>query len=249
MVTRSVNPRYNIATRSAWINRLHSILKAEKPDVLVNAIAAYDYHGVSKVIESNLNVIQDILSISNNLQIEKMVIFNTFFSKPSFISATEPTPYNVTKLLQTRLAASAPGPTSIIEFYLEHMYGVGDRSEKFVPWLIQNLTENKKIKIQCPNDLRDFIYVADVCGAVEAVMRLPASAKYISYELGHARPMTIRNFVQTAKEITKSKSEICFHETPNKVVGSWANINQRPPNWMPRVTVDDGLRLILNEKT
>lgn len=134
-----------------------------------------------------------------------------------------------------------------------HMYGPNDTPSKFVPWVISAIKSGKKYLDLTPGEQkRDFIYIDDVVAAYEAVLKQSKnfSGAVSEFEVGTGYSVTIKEFVNSIKEITKSTTELKFGALPyrgNEMMDAKANNKQLIElGWKPMNTAVQGLRKILS---
>ncbi len=99
-----------------------------------------------------------------------------------------------------------------INLCMEHIYGPGDRVDKFVPWLETQLKENvPQIDLTLGTQERDFVRVEDAAEAYIKVLNdLPKYSGYRHFEVGTGESRTLRSFVEQRKEELKSTSTLNF---------------------------------------
>ena len=101
---------------------------------------------------------------------------------------------------------------SISRIYLEHLYGPGDSSKKFVPWLLSELIAGRDVPLTLGGQVRDFTYVDD---AARAVLEIWSSSMvkgqgYVEFEVGSGHGTSIREFAELAKHVLDSRSRLLF---------------------------------------
>ena len=79
---------------------------------------------------------------------------------------------------------------------LHHVYGEDDSHDKFLMWLLRELSAgNKDIKLTAGTQLRDFIYIHDVVKAYEVVMLENQSSHSMQeFNISTGRKHTVREF-------------------------------------------------------
>ena len=137
---------------------------------------------------------------------------------------------------------------------LQHPYGPGDREGKFVPWIIELCLNNvDSIKLTEGSQQKDFIYVADV---IEALLVLESQQSIVpdgcsQIPCGTGAAISLRTFVETVHEITKSSSRLLFGAIPNRegeLKSSCANTELLESlGWKATRSVADGIRLTIAE--
>lgn len=134
---------------------------------------------------------------------------------------------------------------------LEHMYGPGDDESKFTSYIINSCSKNEpEIKLTPGEQKRDFIYIDDVVFAFQLLLNHKQDKAFEEYELGSGEPVTIREFVETAHRLTKSRSVLQFGALSyreNEVMHSSANVEAlKALGWEPRNNLVDGLKKIIS---
>jgi nucleoside-diphosphate-sugar epimerase len=87
---------------------------------------------------------------------------------------------------------------------LEHFYGPGDDTSKFVTWVIRELLTNvDHIDLTLGEQKRDFIYIDDVVSAFIAIIENESRFKkgFHQFEVGTNNLIEIRQFVNTVKNM------------------------------------------------
>ena len=123
-------------------------------------------------------------------------------------------PYTTTKR-QLREWLGLRRPTSVtVNLRLEHLYGPGDSTEKFVPWLLNQLVVERAPRVPLTEGTaqRDFVYITDVAAAVLMIVREAARHRpgMTDYEVGTGQAMGVRDFVTLAHALSGSHAELDF---------------------------------------
>jgi CDP-paratose synthetase len=135
-----------------------------------------------------------------------------------------------------------------INFRLEHIYGPGDDPIKFTTYIIRELLNNeKKVKLTQGDQKRDFIYILDVLEAFIIIINnlQMIDSEFIEFDIGSNEAITIREFVETVKDLTNSITELDFGGLPyrpNELMFSEADTTMiKKLGWKKRFTLKDGL--------
>jgi CDP-paratose synthetase len=136
-----------------------------------------------------------------------------------------------------------------INVALEHFYGPLDNPTKFVSFIVKQLLDNvKSIDLTKGEQKRDFIYIADVVSAFQAILRNSEILQngYYSFEIGSGRCISIRNFVELAKQISgNSKTCLNFGAVPyreNEAMETTVNLSKISAlGWTPHFSLEEGL--------
>ncbi len=181
------------------------------------------------------------------------VNIDSFFSRPAEESRYL-LPYVTTKRHFREWLALRPPESVTVSLRLEHVYGPDDSPQKFVPWLLKQLTMDPPVCIPLTTGevRRDFVYVADVTAAIITVLKtagrhLPGVT---DLEVGTGEPITVRNFVETAHALAQSRAVLQFGavaERAGEIRSSRANTSAlRHLGWTPLFSPTQGLNQCLS---
>lgn len=234
------------------LSDLYSLTKKDGPPLaIIHLATAYGYDGkFGDVIESNLLLPSRLLDFCIESGCRHFINTDTFFAKPELSY-----PYLQAYIQSKRefirwinLACISNKNLRISSMRLEHVYGGGDKPQKFVSDLISRLVRHEPLIKLTPGDqIRDFIHVSDVVRAYICVIKHEEkiSAGMTEYEVGTGLGISLRSFVETAKKIIDSKSTLLFgalsHRT-NEIMCSIADTSQLEElGWKSTLTLEEGL--------
>jgi len=140
-----------------------------------------------------------------------------------------------------------------VNVLLEHFYGAGDDSTKFVTYIIHNLLKNvDKIDLTRGEQKRDFIYIDDVVDAfVKIINSLDNfNQDFYEFEIGTNYPLSIKQFVELAKQLSGNKYTLLnFGALPyreNEVMNYNVNTSEISKlGWKCNSTVEEGLKKMI----
>lgn len=151
-----------------------------------------------------------------------------------------------------------------INVALEHFYGPGDDTTKFVGEMINRLlTRHPRIALTLGEQRRDFVYIDDVVDGFTTILqhhmgqrppavglREPSPASLHCYEIGSGQPVSIRSFMNSLRHLAgREDVALDFGAIPyrdNEVMYSQARITPLLSlGWKPRVSLEEGLRRTL----
>ena len=140
-----------------------------------------------------------------------------------------------------------------INMRLEHMYGEKDDYNKFIPFLIKNILEDKEIKATEGVQKRDFIYVKDVVDAYLKVLDnlVKLDEGFIEFEIGTGKSISLRDLVSKMEEEINKKVNIKWGAIPyrkNEIFDSKADIKKSKQylGWFPKYDINSGLKKTIN---
>lgn len=145
---------------------------------------------------------------------------DTFFSRKDY-SYAHMEEYILTKQYFSMwgMLATRKNPEFIfVNARLEHVYGPGDGSEKFIPWLLRNFIADKDVvTLTACDQKRDFIYIDDVVAAYMSIINNSASLKgYCEVGIGSGNSVPLKDFVLIAKSITGANTNLLFGAVPHR---------------------------------
>ncbi len=136
-----------------------------------------------------------------------------------------------------------------VNLQLEHIYGPKDDSSKFTTFIFESLKNNvPHIDLTPGEQKRDFIYIDDVASAYITLLnsdKIINNKSFSVYDVGTGEAVSIREFVELAKKMLNSKSELCFGKQPyrqHEVMLSKADISAlQEQGWEVQTTLQNGI--------
>ncbi len=206
----------------------------------------------------NTNVTFPLQLIENAINKNKLIAFfnfDSFFNKHKNRDYSYLNKYILTKNILENCLEKSNYTTTIFNLKLEHLYGINDNPEKFVPNIIHKLLNNiNEIELTRGEQKRDFIYVKDVVDFLIYILEnIDAfTEKYYNFEIGTGEKKTIREFVELAKTLTLSKTELKFGALAyreNEIMESVANIEKlKKIGWKAKYTIEEGINKIIESE-
>lgn len=232
-------------TENNWIEKIVEF----KPNIIINTIACYGRHNepATALIESNILMPIRVLESISSLD---AVFINCGTSLPPHTSL-----YAYTKQKANELAAAIIDKVcgKYIELKLEHFYGAFDGDDKFTSMVIRRCLSNQPVKLTSGLQQRDFLYIKDLLTAFDCIIsNVNNFPKFHSIEVGSGKAISIREYVETVKNITKSNSIIEFgvvKERANELMYSCADIAELEKiGWKREFSLVDALTEIIEEE-
>lgn len=232
-------------TENNWIEKIVEF----EPNVIINTIACYGRHNepATALIESNILMPIRVLESISSLD---AVFINCGTSLPPNTSL-----YAYTKQKANELAAAIIDKVcgKYIELKLEHFYGAFDGDDKFTSMVIRRCLSNQPVKLTSGLQQRDFLYIKDLLTAFDCIINnVNNFPKFHSIEVGSGKAISIREYVETVKNITKSNSIIEFgvvKERANELMYSCADIAELEKiGWKREFSLVDALTEIIEEE-
>lgn len=232
-------------TENNWIEKIVEF----EPNIIINTIACYGIHNepATALIESNILMPIRVLESISSLD---AVFINCGTSLPPNTSL-----YAYTKQKANELAAAIIDKVcgKYIELKLEHFYGAFDGDDKFTSMVIRRCLSNQPVKLTSGLQQRDFLYIKDLLTAFDCIINnVNNFPKFHSIEVGSGKAISIREYVETVKNITKSNSIIEFgvvKERANELMYSCADIAELEKiGWKREFSLVDALTEIIEEE-
>ena len=236
---------------------LKKILQNKKFEYVVN-FGGYIKHtlfheGGRQFIEEHFTSIQNLIAVLNR---DNLIRFVQIGSSDEYGNATAPqneklredpiSPYSLGKVASTHflqmLHRSESFPVSIMRLFL--VYGPNQKSNRIIPYVIQNCQTNQAFKISEGKQLRDFIYIDDAVDAIFLALKSSKSNGQI-YNLGSGKGITIKVLVnQIRKIIGGGKPKFGSYKNlrqENKRLVAKTNKIKKDLKWKPKVNLENGL--------
>jgi nucleoside-diphosphate-sugar epimerase len=131
---------------------------------------------------------------------------------------------------------------------LQQMFGPGDDDSKFFTCVIQQCLNNKDaLPMTLGQQQRDFIYIDDVVSAYLLMLEKASqqAQHFQNYELGSGQTISIRQYVETVKKLTKADTKLDFGALPyrpHEMMFARAEISQlNALGWKPEYSLENGL--------
>jgi len=233
-----------------------AICKGEVIFGVLNAATAYGRASGSlgEVVDCNLVFSVALAEFAVLHRSQTYLNLDTFFTKPTNTNLN-PSSYTLSKLQALEWVQRVFAATEVIaiNFRLEHVYGPRDSIHKFIPWLIRELARNtSSISLSHGHQLRDFIYIDDVCTALLALLDTPNEVQsgFFEVEIGSGQLISVREMILTAHNLVVSRSRLCFGEHTQRqdiIECSVANLEfLNSIGWKPTESVESGLGKLIS---
>lgn len=231
---------------------LESIFEENKIDTIIHCATVYGRNNeqANDLLKANVDFPLQILinSIKHNV--------NTFINIDTILPKNINS-YSLTKHIFAEWLDLYSEKIKVINLKLDHFYGAGDSSIKFIEWLISNFEKNEKvINLTEGSQTRDFIYIDDVIQAILTVLlnneKIPIGRKN-DLEVGSGTKTSIRTLVLTLKKLMNSKTKLNFGSLEyrkNEVLEYELNCTGLILlGWKPSITnIKEGLIKVLDER-
>jgi CDP-paratose synthetase len=256
------NNKFNEIDKFKYYNSnkevIRSIFIENEIDLIIHTATSYGigFNGLSEAIESN--IIYPLCLMETALQYGKPGFINvdTFFNKRGaiceYLYPYSYSKYNFDKLIRK---SSTENNFKYVNVRLEHMYGFGENPNKFVSRIVSACNSNMpELNLTKGEQVRDFINIADVVAAFKIIVERMILGKKVDseYSLGSGIGISLRNFVEEVKDMTKSKTQIKYGAIPyfsGEPMYSEADITSlQAIGWQPTVNLRAGIYSYIKNK-
>ena len=249
-------PQINTFAVDQTTESVFSAVEKFKPDVVIHLasifLAKHTSADIQRLIQSNITYGTQILDAMANFGVRYLV--NTGTSWQHY----ESEPYNPVNLY----AATKQAFEDIVDFYIQSgkmeavtlklfdTYGVGDPRPKLFNLLEKTIREGSRLEMSPGEQLIDIVHVDDVARAyVLAAKRLLAEQVdgHEKYAISSGNPLRLRDLAGMFEKISGKPLNIVWggrEYREREVMVPWNN-GPSLPGWSPEITLEDGIRSIL----
>jgi len=179
-------------------HRLDDIFQNEYIEVIIHVATTYSRKQRNEldIVDTNIVLGINLLKIAAKHDVKIFINTDTFFNIDNVL-ANHMQAYTLSKkqFVDWLKYFSFLG-VSIINMKIHHVYGPGDNSDKFIPWLQTSLINNSgPVKLTSGIQLRDFIYIDDVVSAfILALNAVDVEENFKEYVVCTGVKTTVRDF-------------------------------------------------------
>jgi len=163
-------------------------------------------------------------------------------------------PYSLSKLAAENAIVSFSAinnmPFSIARLF--NFFGPGMSKNFFIPEMLASFQSDLPFKMTGGKQLRDFLYVDDV---VDALLKIGDGERTVGKVLNvcSGKAVTMRDLAMTAKEVTRSSSEIEFGALPYRQNEVWEmhgdpSLIKELTGFEPKYDLSEALKMLIEEK-
>lgn len=232
---------------------LSLIFKEFKPDLIVHTACSYGRRNESlaDIVKSNLIFGIDLLQESINFNVKSFI--NTDSLLPRNLNN-----YSLSKAQFADWLKVHSSQIKIINFKIEHIYGIKDDKKKFIPWLVDEMMNGDGlINLTSGIQKRDFIYISDVTNAFNVIInKISLLQEWNEFDLGTNTFTEVREVIRKLATMLENKynkiivPRLNFGAIPYRdgdiMIPKLDNKKLVDLGWEAKVSIDDGLREILN---
>jgi nucleoside-diphosphate-sugar epimerase len=134
----------------------------------------------------------------------------------------------------------------VVTLELTDTYGPGDPRPKLLPILLRAARDRTQLQMTDGTQLIDLLYVGD---AVSALLATASGTPGTTYGASGGETLTLRELVarfESATGLTVDAEWGARAARPREMLRPWM-IADPPPGWAPKVSLDDGIRALLED--
>lgn len=247
----------DLAKQGAWRKKFVQF----KPDAVVHVawdgLAEHDYG--SDMSLKNLKNTADLLFLSEASRVKKFLSLGSSWEygknegrlkELDKLKVMEHVPYflaakRTMQFLGEQLALQ--GTMQFLWARLFFAYGPGQRPKALIPYLVNSFTGGITPEIKNKTGGNDFIYVDDAADAMVAILEKCKKPSAV-YNIGSGKLTSVARVVNiVAREFGKPP----LLKEPKKPKGFYADTSKikRELGWMPKITIEKGIRKTIKELT
>lgn len=233
-------------------SNLEIIFKTNKFDLIIHCATNYGAKkkGQKKITYTNLTLPVNLLKLAKKYQVKFFINIDTVLNKS--ISA-----YSLSKNKFFKKLKKFSNYLYCCNIKLEHFYGPGDSTKKFISNIICRLLKSKKkIDFTKGDQKRDFIYIDDVVNALKKIIiyilhKRNAGPKLEHFYVGSGKKIKIKSIVFLIAKILNNKTtKLFFGKIPsrkNEVVSNKVSLYKtKRLGWKNSTKLNIGLKKTIN---
>lgn len=225
-------------------SEVHKEKKLNEYEAIFYCATKYSYEKGKAIdlIDANLIIPLDLLKVGVKNKIK-------FFINVDTIIDENLNDYSISKSNLRYWIRKLDGAINVVNIRLDHFFGPGDKSFKFVNSMIISLLNNQKsISLTKGEQKRAFIYIDDVISAIGLIIEnLDKKINYQEYNISGKQSYTIKNIVEKIKKLTNNnKTQLLWGKLPyreNEIFNTKSDLVKiKSIGWEQDTDIDSGLR-------
>ena len=241
-------------------DKVKDVFVSFKPDIVINTIAYGGYHfetDLARILNINFNGVVNIVESYVNSSAELLINTGSsseygFKDHPmSELDILEPLgPYAVSKAAATLYSRSRSIESNrkIVTLRLFSAYGEFEEAHRLIPYLIYSSINEKAVRLNDPNKVRDFIYVRDICEAYDSMIKRGEKASFGEiFNIGSGKESSVGEVVNLIEKISGQELNVEWQHLDERVgdkaVRWLAAISKMRDilKWRPKFSLENGL--------
>jgi len=207
---------------------------------------SYEKGKAIDLIDANLIIPLELLKIGVRNKIK-------FFINVDTIIDENLNDYSISKSNLRYWISKLEGSINVVNIRIDHFFGPGDKSSKFINSMIISLLNNQKsINLTKGAQQRRFIYIDDVINAIDLIIEnLDNKNNYQEYNISGKQSYTVKYIVEKIKKLTNNnKTELLWGKLPyreNEIFNTKSDLVKiKSIGWDQSTDIDSGLIKTIN---
>ena len=172
---------------------IQNLFKENKLDILIHTACNYGRNNedYKEIYNTNVNLGAELLNLCDEFNVPLFI--NTHSALPRELNAYSSSKHEFNDILKKR-----KGPTKILNFVFDYMYGPYDDENKFVLFVIKKILRNESILLTKCEQKRDFIYIDDLVDAYFLAVENfdnNLSQTFYEHEVSSGEVIVLKDFV------------------------------------------------------
>lgn len=251
ILTREPDNYYNIFSlpkdRIYNTTILNAVEKLNDYDIILHCATLYKSSSTLELADVNIGF---PIKVANKFLSKNGLFINI---DTSLDPKTNDYAYSKNLLVQLLTKIAQSDDIRVINLELQYFFDENEPDDRFVKSLIKACLQNKDFILTKGDQIRDFIHLDDLIQAVVLVLNSTELIRenFKNIEIGSGKGVSIKNFANKIKKITKSKSKFDFGSIPyrdNETMHSVADISELEYlGWQPRYNLLKALELTIEK--
>ena len=219
----------------------------------------YSFKNPRTTYTTNMMGTLNMLEIARTLDIKKFVFASTYvYGWPQYLPIDENhpiqaiSPYNQSKILGEELCKGYHNDYGLQCIILRpfNIYGTGQNKDFLIPSIIAQLP-SKKITLENPKPMRDYVYIDDIVSAYIKAATYDVKGVEI-FNIGAGVSYSVKEIADKIISLSQNKEvtvSYTYKTRENEIMNIVADIQKAKEKmkWQPTIDIDSGLSKLLKE--
>ena len=219
----------------------------------------YSFKNPRTTYTTNMMGTLNMLEIARTLDIKKFVFASTYvYGWPQYLPIDENhpiqaiSPYNQSKILGEELCNGYHNDYGLKCIILRpfNIYGTGQNKDFLIPSIIAQLP-SKKITLENPKPMRDYVYIDDIVSAYIKAATYDVKGVEI-FNIGAGVSYSVKEIADKIISLSQNKEvtvSYTYKTRENEIMNIVADIQKAKEKmkWQPTIDIDGGLSKLLKE--